>query len=90
MRHAWRAFAVAMLCILPTAAAVELIELHGPEGQRAFVNTHSVSSLREPTDADLRTHFARGTRCVVVLMSGRFMAVRESCDEIRALMARER
>ena len=84
MRHAWRAFVVA------TAAAVELIELHGPEGQRAFVNTLSISSLREPFDRDLRTHFARGTRCVVVLMSGRFMAVRESCDEIRALMARER
>ena len=88
MRHAWRAFAVAMLCILPTA--VELIELHGPEGQRAYVNTLSISSLREPFDRDLRTYFARGTHCVVVLMSGRFMAVRESCDEIRTLMVRER
>lgn len=79
-----------MLCILPTAAAVELIELHGPEGQRAYVNTLSIASLREPSDTDLRTHFARGTHCVVVLMSGRFMAVAESCNEVRTLMVRER
>lgn len=87
MRHAWRAFVIATLCILPTAAAVELIELHGPEGQRAYVNTRAISNLREPSDGDLRTHFARRVRCVVVLLNGRFLAVRESCDEVRALMA---
>lgn len=63
--------------------AVDLIEVHGPDGQRAYVNTHEISSLREPADKDLRQHFPPKVHCVVMTTNGKFLAVTETCDQIR-------
>jgi len=64
-------------------AALELIEVHGPNGSIAYVNVHEISSLREPSEADIGRHFAAGTHCVVVTTNGKFLAVRETCAVLR-------
>lgn len=65
-----------------------LVELHGPDGQRFFVNPAAVTTIREPLTTDQR-HFAPGMRCVVVMSNGKFLPVHESCDEVRGLMERK-
>jgi hypothetical protein len=62
-------------------SVVEFIELHGPDGQRAFLNPRTISSLREPIASDLKS-FTKGVRCVVVTTSGKFIAVVETCTDI--------
>jgi hypothetical protein len=63
-------------------SGVEFIELQGPDGQRAFLNPRTISSLREPIASDLKS-FTKGVRCVVVTTSGKFIAVVETCTYIR-------
>lgn len=67
------------------AATVHFIELHGTNGQEYYVNPSQITSLREPMGDDL-THFPKGTHCVIVTTSGKFMAVREGCGEVRNLV----
>lgn len=71
-----------MLC------SVELIELHGPDGQTVYVNPHEISSLRQPTNADLNRYFPANTRCVVVTGNGKFIASIETCPSIRDRLTR--
>jgi uncharacterized protein YlzI (FlbEa/FlbD family) len=63
-------------------AAVQFVVLHGPDGQEFYVNPQQITSIREPVGTDLR-HFPKGTHCVVVTTSGKFLAVREPCAEVR-------
>jgi hypothetical protein len=58
-------------------AAITLVELHGPSGQRIEINPAEISSVREPLD--FKTHWAAGTRCVIVMSNGRYIAVAEDC-----------
>jgi hypothetical protein len=66
-------------------AEVALIELHGPGGQRIYVNPTEVTSIRAPRGVD-RGHFARGTRCLIYLTSQNFLTVTDSCETVRALL----
>lgn len=65
------------------AALLTLVELHGPNGQRYFINPAEITTIREPINSDLR-HFGSGTHCVIFITNGKFLAVRETCDEVRA------
>lgn len=67
-------------------AALELLELHGPDGQVAWLNEASITSLRAPNARDLRTSFPKGVRCIVVGVNGKFLAVTESCEQIRDML----
>ena len=67
--------------------AIDLLEVHGPDGQTAFINTHEIASLREPTTFDLRRHFPKGSRCIILTTDGKFLAVVETCGELRALLS---
>lgn len=64
-----------------SGSTIDLLPLHGPDGQRVFVNPHEVTTVREPTAVDLK-HFAYGARCVVVTVNGKFVAVVEDCDYV--------
>ena len=64
---------------------VELMLAHGVDGQRVFINPKEITSLREPSGSD-RPYFVRGSQCVVLMADAKFIAVRETCDEIRRLM----
>jgi hypothetical protein len=68
-------------------SGVEFIELHGPDGQRAFLNPKTISSLREPIATDLK-HFTGSVRCVVVTTNGKFIAVVETCNYIRDVIGK--
>ena len=62
---------------------IELAELHGPTGQRIYVNPAEVTSIIPPQKAG---HFAKGTQCVIYLSSRNFIPVGETCDEARKLL----
>ena len=68
------------------AGFLELVMLHGPDGQRVFVNVAEITTIREPISGDLQQHFPRGAQCVVVMVNGKFVATREDCDEVRGLI----
>lgn len=63
--------------------AIALVQLTGPNGrQRIDINPAEVTSIRDSHDAR-EGHLAKGTKCVVVMTSGKFVAVSESCEEVR-------
>ena len=64
--------------------SIDLLELHGPDGQTVYISTHEINSLRQPRDFDLRRHFATGTKCIVLTTDGKFISVVESCQTIIA------
>lgn len=62
--------------------------MHGVDGQTFFINPHQITTMREPVGTD-RTHFPKGTRCVIVTTSGKFVPVTETCSEARDLIKRQ-
>ena len=66
---------------LPLPTALLFITLQAPGGQPVFVSPHGVSSVREPQNVNKR-YFVKGTRCVLVMTNGQFIAVTETCDEV--------
>ena len=76
---------VIVLCA--TLAGLDLIEMHGPEGQRVLVNPATVTSIRAPLKAGDK-FLPRGTRCVVLMTNSRIIAVREDCEAVRAALER--
>lgn len=68
------------------ALLISLIELHGPNGQRYFLNPYWITTIREPVAADLK-HFSTSTHCIIVTTNARFLAVREPCDQVRAMVS---
>jgi uncharacterized protein YlzI (FlbEa/FlbD family) len=60
--------------------AIALAQFTGPDGQRIDVNSAEVTTIREPRSKD---HFAPGTKCLIYLVSGNFITVQETCDEVR-------
>jgi len=67
--------------------ALSLILVHGPHGQNIEINANEISSIRMPRDVS-QGHFAKGTQCVVIMTNGKFIATRETCDEIVGLIGR--
>lgn len=61
--------------------------MHGPDGQIALINTHEIASMRAPNSGDLGRHFAKGSRCIVLTTDGKFLAVVETCGELRATLS---
>lgn len=75
--------AVLVLAVLLTASSIELLALHGGDGQVYYVNTAHISSLRQPIKGDVERYFAQHVRCIVSTDNGKFIAVIETCDDIR-------
>jgi hypothetical protein len=71
-------------------AATHWMLLHGVANQSYWVNMDTVTSLRAPLPSDLRGSFAAGTRCVVLMSDGKFIAVTESCETVYGLIAAAR
>jgi hypothetical protein len=61
--------------------ALMLIQFTGPDGQRIDINKDEVTSVREPRGQG--THFAAGVHCLIVMSSGKFIALHEDCEEVR-------
>jgi len=69
----------------PLSLAVHLIVLHGPDHQVIALNPTEVISIRTPRGAE-EGHFAKGAKCLVHTADGKFIAVLEECDAVRALV----
>jgi len=65
------------LCV---ALVLALIELHGPTGQLLEINPAAVSSVRQPIDVS--GHWAKGTRCILVMTNGGYISVSEDCPTV--------
>ena len=66
-----------MIC---EALVLLFVELHGPTGQPLYVNAVEVSSLRQPIEA--LKNYAKGVNCVLLMASGRTLAVAETCAAV--------
>jgi hypothetical protein len=60
--------------------ALHLAKLTGPDGGLIEVNPEEVVSIRAP--GTIEGHFPGGTRCVVNTSDGKFLPVREKCEEV--------
>lgn len=93
MHDTWIFLAVACCCLVillstcSAGAETQLIEVHGPDGQRYRINPMFVTTAREPIAQD-RKYFHHGTHCVVFMVSGKFIATRETCDQVAKMLTR--
>jgi hypothetical protein len=63
--------------------ASHFITAHTPDGEEVSLNTAEISSIRQPQDAATSVdHFAKGTKCVVVMTNGKFIALTDTCIDI--------
>jgi hypothetical protein len=60
--------------------ALLLVNLTGPTGHHVYVNPDEVSSIRDVAHG---AHWGPGTRCVLIMTSGKFLAVHETCEQVR-------
>ena len=60
--------------------ALVLIKLTDPSGNRIDINAAEVNSVRETLNEG---HLAKGSHCLVVMGNGRFIAVQETCEQVR-------
>jgi hypothetical protein len=70
------------------AATTIWVEMHGPTGQKIYVNPELVASLREPLPVN-RADIAKGTNCILFLSNGNFIAIRERCDVARRVFTQQ-
>jgi len=61
------------------AFVLAFVALTGPGGQPVFVNPSEVISVREP----LGGHYDPAVRCVLHTSDGKYIAVTETCVEVR-------
>lgn len=71
------------------ATALRLIVLHYPDGQPVEINPAQVTSTRGPVASGQQTHFSTKVKCMVNLTDGKFVAVVETCAEVRALLEKD-
>jgi hypothetical protein len=67
-------------------AYLALIELHTPNAGLIYINPLEITAVRPLRDFAGGGHFARGTRCVVVMTNGNFNGVTETCEEVRDML----
>lgn len=78
------------MMLLPLLVAVQMIEVHGADDQVTYFNVKEISSLRAPTGKDMAKYFAPGVHCVIVTTNAKFLAVKETCAELHALVTKEK
>jgi hypothetical protein len=66
--------------------AVAMIQLTGPDDQRIDINPAEIVSIRSPRSTE---HFAKGVRCIINTVDGKFVAVIEDCGTILKRVTKE-
>lgn len=66
---------------------IELLILHNVSGHEVTVNPAMVTSLQPRQRGEL---FAEGVECMINLADGKFVTVREACEDVRRLIAESR
>jgi predicted neutral ceramidase superfamily lipid hydrolase len=73
--------------VIVLAALLHLVVLHGPGGHEINVNPSAVTTVqaaRDDRDASKQT--TAGVACIINLTDGKFVAVRENCDDVRTIL----
>jgi uncharacterized protein YlzI (FlbEa/FlbD family) len=66
--------------------AAGLLELHALDGRTVYVNPDQIVSMARPSE---NTTFVGSVQCVITLSDGKFVSVRDTCDEVQARMQAE-
>jgi hypothetical protein len=66
-----------------------LIALHTPAGQAVLVNPDLITSLHGRS-ADRPELFVENAHCLVNKVDGKFITVRENCNQVRRLIEEKR
>jgi hypothetical protein len=67
------------------AAAIRFLACHTPAGTDIYINPDQISSIRE-VRPDSKGHFAKGTKCVIVMTNGHTNTVIEDCATIHKML----
>jgi hypothetical protein len=59
--------------------AVELLRFTSPDGAPIYVNPEEVVAVRPSRETD---HFSKDVHCVMFLVDGKFIGLRETCEEV--------
>lgn len=68
-------------------AAAAMIILHVATGGEIDVNVESITNMRGPEG---QANFVKGTNCLVSMSDGKYIAVRETCEQIRQIIGRQK
>ena len=66
---------------------VYLVQFTGPDDQKIEVNPAEVVSTRIPRSEE---HFAKGVRCLINTVDGKFIAVIQTCEQVHKLLEMEK
>jgi hypothetical protein len=72
-----------MTAVAAIVVAIELLRVTGPDNQQIEINPQHVVSLRVP---QVDSNFPKGTRCLILTADTKFIAVQETCDQIRNML----
>jgi uncharacterized protein YlzI (FlbEa/FlbD family) len=61
-------------------AALYLIRLHDPNGNEVDINPREITVMREKQQGQ---HLTAEAECAISLSDGKFVSVRETCDQVR-------
>ena len=66
-----------------------MILLHTAAGQPVLINPELITSL-QGRSVDRPELFVQDARCLINMTDGRFQTVRETCDQVRRLVEKEK
>jgi hypothetical protein len=69
-------------------ALVVLVMLHGVDDKEIYFNPKWVLTVTEPHEDKEKRAVTDKAKCVVTFADKRFITVRESCSEVRAVLRR--
>jgi hypothetical protein len=73
--------------VIAELLALHLIRLTGPDGEIIEVNPEEVVSAKAP--GAIAGHLHPRTRCVIFTSDGKFITVRDECEDVRKKLETE-
>jgi len=65
-----------------------MIILHSTTGVEIDVNEKLITNMRSPEPGHL--NFTKDANCMINMSDGKFVPVRETCEEVRKLLGRDK
>ena len=62
-----------------------LVLLHGPQGHGILINPAAVTSMQAAMPGKANAQINEAVRCLINTSDGKFVAVIETCDQVRGL-----
>lgn len=72
--------------ITPLLIAVRLILLHTVDGRETMINPQQVASMSSHAEGEKNKVLVDTVQCVIALTNGKFVSVREPCDDVKLLL----